>query len=139
MHDTGALMNAVASRDQRFLVLVHETGPAFQHVHDVKIRTVIMPTRPFLRRAAGSDELRKHFAGGCVRDPEITIDKEVTKSFSFEIGVGRFNVGKLHPCLIQHEPLLRKGSVTLLARPRSVGWFGLARGCYVEESRNPCP
>ena len=60
VHDARPLVHAVAGRDQRLLVAVHEARPALEHDDDVEVRLMAVPSGALFRCVIGPHELREH-------------------------------------------------------------------------------
>ena len=129
VHDARALMNAVAGRDQRLLVLVHEARPALQHDHDMEIGTMAVPAGAFFGCIVGIDQLREHLAGGRVGDSQIAIQEEIAESFPFEISVSGFDIKVGPSCSAWCCAPLRLGLPTISRERSSTSTLNSASAC----------
>jgi hypothetical protein len=75
--NAGALMHAVACRDKSLFVLVHEPGPALNHVYDVKFCFVDVPTSALLGSTVGFNELNQKSTSGGLGYAKIAVQKKV--------------------------------------------------------------
>jgi len=102
MHDTRALVHAVAGADQRLLVLVHEFGPAFGHDDDMEIGFMAVPAGALFRRIVGTHQLGDDLAGGGFGNAEVAVNEKVAQSVHAELRVVGFDMGELGDGSIEH-------------------------------------
>src|SRR5471030_2557646 len=78
--DSRCLVHTVASRYKGFLVFIHEASPTFQHVDDVELRLMDMPTGSPLGLHIRLHQLSNDTATGSIFNPEVSISKKITKA-----------------------------------------------------------
>ena len=90
----GPLVHAVAGRDERLLVFVHEAGPALEHQDDVEVGSVAVPAGALFRCHVGLDELGEDPAAGRLLDAEVLVEEEVAQPVAAPRRVFGLDVGK---------------------------------------------
>jgi hypothetical protein len=88
VQDAGRLVHAVAGTQQELaLALVPELDPALEHIDELEVEPVQMPSRAVLAGQGGTDDVRADPAAGRRFDAEIPIDEVGPQPVALEIGL----------------------------------------------------
>lgn len=71
-------MYAVAGLNQCLFIFVHEFCPAFEHIDNMEICSMGMPTSSCFGGTICSHKMGYHFTASGIGDAQITVDEEIT-------------------------------------------------------------